>query len=86
MVILFDDKNDIPELTKQERDMCDEHITQQECFESLKTFINNKSPGNDGLTKEFYVAFWKSISKPLLNSNCYLYSQEVGSLTHNGRL
>ena len=83
MGILFDDKNNIPELTKQERDMCDEHITEQECFESLKTFKNNKNPGNDGLTKELYVTFWKSISKPLLNS--YLYSQEVGSLSNSQR-
>ena len=58
MDILFDDKNDIPELIKQERDVCDEHITKQECFESLKTLKNNKSPGNDGLTKEFYITFW----------------------------
>ena len=83
MGTLFDDKNDIPELTKQERDMCDEHITEQECFESLKTFKNNKSRANECITKEFYVTFWKSISKPLLNS--YLYSQEVGALSNSQR-
>ena len=27
---------------------------------------NNKSPGNDGLTKEFYVTFWNEVKVPLL--------------------
>ena len=29
---------------------------------------NNKSPGNDGLTKEFYVFFWETISQCLYDS------------------
>ena len=28
----------------------------------------NKSPGNDGLTKEFYEAFWGHVKVPLLLS------------------
>ena len=28
----------------------------------------NKSPGNDGLTKEFYEIFWEEIEIPLCNS------------------
>ena len=27
-----------------------------------------KSPGNDGLTKEFYQYFWNLIKNPLMNS------------------
>ena len=27
---------------------------------------NNKSPGNDRLTKEFYITFWNEIKIPLL--------------------
>ena len=26
---------------------------------------NEKSPGNDGLTKEFYETFWDNIKRPL---------------------
>ena len=29
---------------------------------------NNKSPGNAGLTKEFYETFWEEIKIPLCNS------------------
>ena len=27
---------------------------------------NNKSPGNDGITKEVYEAFWDDLKTPLL--------------------
>ena len=29
---------------------------------------NNESPGNDGLSKEFYESFWYEIKKPFLAS------------------
>ena len=29
---------------------------------------NNKSPGNDGLTKEFYITFWKKVKAPFLQA------------------
>ena len=32
-----------------------------ECFKSLQSFQKNKSPGNDGLTVEFYIAFWETL-------------------------
>ena len=31
---------------------------------------NNKSPGNNGLTKEFFVTFWEDIKDAFLNSCC----------------
>ena len=29
---------------------------------------NNKTPGNDGLTKEFHEMFWNEIKNPFMNS------------------
>ena len=37
--------------------------------DALKSFSNNNSPGNDGLTKEFYKAFWSELKEPFMNSN-----------------
>ena len=33
---------------------------------------NDKSPGNDGLTKEFLETFWSEVKKPFLS--CVLHS------------
>ena len=43
----------------------------EECFQSLQSFKENKSPGNDGLTVEFYKTFWGVLCKLLVESlNC----------------
>ena len=34
----------------------------------MKNMQNNKSPGNDGLTKEFYEGFWDEIKELLIAS------------------
>ena len=39
-----------------------------ECFKSLQSFQKNKSPGNDGLTVEFYIAFWETLCEFLVGS------------------
>ena len=38
--------------------ICEGKIGYSECFSVLGTFPKNKTPGNDGLTIEFYLAFW----------------------------
>ena len=37
-------------------------------LKSLKCMENNKSPGNDELSKEFYESFWDEIKKSFLAS------------------
>ena len=36
---------------------CDGRLFKQECWDALQSFENDKSPGNNGLSKEFYVCF-----------------------------
>ena len=36
-------------------------------MDTVKSFSNNKSPGNNGLTKEFYKAFWIELKEPFMN-------------------
>ena len=42
---------------------CEKDITEKELFEALKSMPNDKSPGNDGLTKEFFQTFWSEVKK-----------------------
>ena len=41
-------------------------ITECELLEALTSMDNDKSPGNDGITKEVYVKFWDVVKEPLL--------------------
>jgi hypothetical protein len=43
-------------------------ITYKELLAALKRSKNNKSPGMDGYTAEFYKFFWKNIGDFLLRS------------------
>ena len=58
----------IPILTEEQSQTCEGPITESELLNALKSMPNNKSPGNDGLTKEFYENFWKEIEIPLCNT------------------
>jgi len=56
-----------------------EDITESEVYDILCSFADNKSPGTDGLSKEFYLCFWEEIKMPLLNS--FHHSMKTGSLS-----
>ncbi len=75
--------DDIPRISENNKDMCDADITMEECQEALETFESNKSPGNDGLTVEFYKKFWSIISPSLLAS--YSSAFECGEMTVSQR-
>ena len=62
----FLSKVDTNTLTYEQRDSVDKQLTISECFAALKTFQKNKTPGNDGLTVEFYLAFWPLVGKCLV--------------------
>ena len=69
----------IPKLSKILRNACEGQLTVTECFNTLSSFKNNKTPGNDGLTVEFYKAFWNQIGNVLVD--CLNYSHEHGELS-----
>lgn len=45
---------------------CDKEITLDEIHKNIAKLKNNKSPGNDGLTAEFYKTFRDDLSVFLL--------------------
>jgi len=50
------DSNKIPKLPENLRNICEGNSGYVQCYNVLKTFQKIKSPGNDGLTVEFYIA------------------------------
>ena len=48
---------DLPLINENDNCYLGNKVSQEEILSSLKSFQNNKSPGCDGLTKEFYLAF-----------------------------
>ena len=58
----------IPQLTEDQSKDCEFILSEKDLLLVLKSMPNNKSPGNDGLTKEFYEVFWDDLKTPLLSS------------------
>ena len=54
---------DIPTLDQNMSDLCEGEITIKECHDALKLMQNYKSPGPDGLPKEFYSFAFPFIGK-----------------------
>ena len=50
----------IPKLPEDKSKLCGE---EKDLDDSLKSMKNDKSPGNDGLTKEFYETFWNELKE-----------------------
>ena len=46
-------------------EICEE----KDIYESMINFGNNKSPGDNGLTKEFYQTFWQDVKDIFFNSS-----------------
>ena len=58
----------VPSLTEEQKKICEGEVTEKEIYQSLISMENKKSPGNDGLTKEFYCTFWNEIENIFMNS------------------
>ena len=62
------------EIKQEDKYKLNKFISIQELWDSLKNMKNNKTPGNDGLTKEFYIKLWDTIGGDLVEviNNCFL--------------
>ena len=54
--------------TLQLTEDCEFILSEKDLLLVLNSMPNNKSPGNDGLTKEFYEVFWEDLKTPLISS------------------
>ena len=52
---------DLPKLTEEEAEKLNGNLTLQEVSKALKNTKNNKSPGTDGFSVEFYKFFWTDL-------------------------
>ena len=59
---------DLTCLTHEQKDFCEFELGGKELLTVLRYIPNNNTPGNDGLSKKFYEAFWHELKDPLLKS------------------
>ena len=50
---------------------CEKPKTESECFKALSELSNNKFPGLDGFSIEFYKVFWQDLKEIILKSLNY---------------
>ena len=58
----------LPTITDENYNICDAEITEDNLLVALKCIAHNKTPGNDGLSKDFYQTFRKDIKDVFINS------------------
>ena len=68
IIVAFLELVPLPKLTNEQTLSCEGIISEDEVFKSLKSMENNKSPGNDVFSKEFYEFFWNEVKNPFLAS------------------
>ena len=57
------------------------NVAKKECCDALLSLANNKSPGNDGLSKKFYVRFFNEIHSFLVKAPNYLFQHDELSVS-----
>ena len=71
----------ITKLTAAEGEALEGPLTRHECLQALKIMKNNKSPGMDGYTVEFYKFFWNDLNSFIINSLNFAYEKQELSVT-----
>ena len=65
--MLLRDVIGVPELSEDQVKLCD--LTEKDLYKSLKNMQNDKSLGNDGLTKEVYETFGDKLKEMFESSS-----------------
>ena len=60
-IVSFLDNISLPVINSDFFNLCENDLTEDKFLISLKNMQNNKTPDNDGLTKEFYKTFWNEM-------------------------
>ena len=68
------------ELNEIEKEICETKLCLEECYESLLKLSNNKTPGCDGISVEFYKVFWDKIKQFIIESYNYSFENSILSL------
>ena len=79
--MFLDKARGFPALADDSRKIGEGKLGYSECFSVLGTFPKNKTPGNDGLTIEFYLAIWPLFGRLLVDSLNYAF--EFGELSNS---
>lgn len=73
--------DDVPKLNLDQKSSLEGLITFAELTNALKKMKNNKSPGSDGFTTEFFKLFWVNIGKFIMRSINFGFSKGELSVT-----
>ena len=74
---------DLPKLSVEQKAFCEIEFTRDDLYETLTTMQGGKSPGNDGLGKEFYMHYWDIIGDILYDS--FIEAKTEGTLSPTQR-
>ena len=58
----------LPTTSDENYNICKAEITEDNLLVALKSIPNNKTPGDDSLSKEFYGTFWEDIKDVFIKS------------------
>ena len=73
----------LPTLSEEQKASCEAEFTKDDLYETLCSMQGGKSPGNDGLTKEFYIHFWDLVGDSIYES--FIEAREKGTLSPTQR-
>ena len=83
--ITFELQNHGVQISNEVAATCDEPITLSEVTKALNTMKNNKCPGSDGLTVEFYKATWPKLQSHFMDMvNQVMVDGQLGPSARRG--